>query len=104
MDDQYRHPMADAQLDATAGPTKSVPLEDQLRVNRGFDGLKCPGCGDSDGSMFVYLDDLREVTCRECDESFSLVEIQTAIRDMKKAAEQWEHFLIWMAMAPKKGR
>lgn len=54
--------------------------------------VPCPKCGDNEGSVSVYLDDLEQCFCHACDEQFSLDDVRAIIA-------AWQPVLNWLATA-----
>lgn len=60
-------------------------------VNRGFPGLRCPCCGETD-SLSVDLDNLY-IRCREN-------ECEVSMDEVRELIAQWQRVLAWLEMAP----
>ena len=65
------------------------------RTVKGFKVL-CPKCGDPEATIRMDLNNLSEVECSSCSETFSARE---AARLMTAAARRWEAVARWVEMA-----
>jgi transcription initiation factor IIE alpha subunit len=63
-------------------------------ADRSWGSLPCPRCC-TEASITLALDNLCEFTCGECDEAFSL-------RDVEAIIAAWTPVLAWLRQAPVK--
>jgi len=71
---------------ATATATKTA---------KGFKVL-CPMCGDADATVRIDLNNLSQIECNSCGETFSARE---AARNAAENARRWEAVARWVEMA-----
>lgn len=64
-----------------------------VKATRGFEGLVCPGCGETD-TLRVTLDAADVIECSDCDGLWT----PDAIR---RLLLNWEAVLAWVESAPK---
>jgi hypothetical protein len=76
-------PLSATETDAT--PAETRPMATATRTT-GF-GVKCPHCHSEEGTLKLDLNDLSEISCPECDETFSAEQA----RDLVAAElDRWE--------------
>jgi transcription elongation factor Elf1 len=59
--------------------------------------LTCPCCGAKDAAITLRLDDLSQLECSECSESYTPAE---AVEKAREALARWEAFSAWLDAAP----
>ena len=73
-------------------PVNAVPSEP---VSRGFGLLRCPKCSEA-ASIQMDLDNMDVLTCRSCEDEFSLADV----REMIDQAQRWQRVLAFIDTAP----
>ena len=61
-------------------------------VSRGL-LLPCPRCGEAEATIHLYLSDMETLYCADCEEEFSVADVQTFIA-------KWAPVLAWINQAP----
>lgn len=61
------------------------------RTRRGFPGLACPHCGNSDEAIQIAAHNLK-VECSGCGE-------EVTMKDVAKVYETWQRFFAWVELA-----
>jgi hypothetical protein len=59
--------------------------------------LTCPCCGVRDAAITLRLDDLDQMECGECSETFSPDE---AVEKAREMLARWEAVAAWVKVAP----
>ncbi len=58
--------------------------------------VTCPKCGDPEATIRLNLNDLSQIECNSCDESFSA---RQAAKEAAENARRWEAVARWIEMA-----
>ena len=74
--------------------TNATPALPRAHALKGF-RVACPQCGAKE-SIMVDLNDLANVTCGECDDSFT---VETAVRLAMENLRRWKAIANWFALA-----
>jgi transcription elongation factor Elf1 len=60
-------------------------------------GVVCPFCGTSEPSLSLDPNNLDEITCGDCSESYTVAD---AVDKAKEALAAWQRLASWIDLAP----
>jgi hypothetical protein len=70
-----------------------MPETQPMAAKRSSFRVTCPFCGDSDATVRLNLNDLRQLECSSCDEAFTAAE---AVARAQEALEAWWRVAQWI--------
>jgi Zn ribbon nucleic-acid-binding protein len=70
-------------------------MASSAKTVKGFKVL-CPKCGDPEATIRLDLNNLQEVECSSCSETFSA---RQAVKDAAENARRWEAVARWIDMS-----
>jgi hypothetical protein len=76
-------------------PQETRAMASPIGTLKSFD-LSCPFCGHAEPALRIDLNDLAEITCSECDESFT---VQKAVTKAAENLRRWQAVAKWIRMA-----
>ena len=78
----------------TATPARHAPVCTPATIPTGAALLlPCPRCVTHEAPLMLHLDNVGTFTCRECEEEFTVEDIQAII-------DRWQPTLTWLAGIP----